>query len=78
MKSKKFINYQVDKRAGEIACSLISEGYRLLWRYSYGICPRVSFGMHHAQNGNTIRVEVDECRVAIWKNSKLIKTEPLA
>lgn len=68
-------NY-VDKRAGEIACSLISEGYLLRWRYACGKHPRVVFVMRHARNENEIKVDVDEQLTRIWKNQKLVKSEP--
>lgn len=68
----------VDLRAGQVASSLISEGYMLRTRYNYGAMPRVWFKMVHASNGNIITADITPQLTRLWKNQKLIKSEPTA
>lgn len=65
------------RRAGDVARSLISEGYLLVSKYTYGSRPEVHFTMRHKSNGNVIHVEVSATYVKLWKNQRLIKSEPL-
>ena len=68
----------VDLRAGQVASSLISEGYMLRTRYNFGAMPRVWFKMVHATNGNIITADITPMETRLWKNQKLIKSEPTA
>lgn len=45
-------------------------------RYNYGAMPRVWFKMVHASNGNTITADITPQMTRLWKNQKLIKSEP--
>lgn len=68
----------VERRAGEVACSLISEGYLFRSRHIYGSQPRIWFKMVHRFNGNVIEADVTPQSLQLWKNQKLIKSEPAA
>ena len=68
-------NGVVQKRAGSVARSLISEGYMLLWRTEYEPEQFVRFKMRHKSNGNFVLVVVTPHRLQIWTNQKLVKNE---
>ena len=70
------IKYNVEKRAGDIACSLIAEGYFMQWKYKFSTEPRIVFRMRHRKNGNLIEADVKANITQLWKNGKIIKSEP--
>lgn len=75
MSSKSRQRENVLKRAGDLAGSLLSEGYFLRWRYNHGLDCRVQFAMKHQTNGNLIEADITPTLTKIWKNHKLIKSE---
>lgn len=65
------------RRAGDIACSLISEGYIVRVRHFDQHNHELFVALVHTRNGNTIRLYADPFELRMFKNDKLIKTERL-
>mgnify|MGYP003299846184 FL=1 len=64
---------KIRKRAEEIVCSLLTEGYVLTYQ-SQG-CLIVS--LRHKVNGNHVVVKCGALGVYVYKNKKLVKSEEL-
>lgn len=65
------------RRAGDIACSLISEGYIVRVRYFDEREHELFVALVHTRNRNTIRLYADPFELRMYKNDKLIKNEKL-
>ena len=61
------------KRADNLVCSLITEGYIIISSNISNQC--ASYFLRHTMNGNKMRIRATRKEYSAWKNGKLIYSE---